>query len=730
MIDDCKCAEQNEYETWGADSVTIRIHSYAACRCIDFGLGAMLDVSVLLVTFNHEQYVRRALDSISSQITTRTMEVVVADDNSTDASVAIILDWAAGVEIPVRILDSESRLGITRNYRRGFNACQGQYVVVLEGDDEWISTDKVDLQATELDAQPHLSMVANRVLFFDESRSLAVVIPSVSFESMRSEFSSSEIAKNNWFATFSSCMYRLELLRRIPPAIFDTTSYDWAINMAVTEFGPAGFLPQVMTLYRQHSAGQWSKLDLIQQDQQLARGIPEYLKIFGPRLRHELTRVLGEVEGRLTRALEAEAEIEADAEAESAVGVEVSDIRHVLPIPRVIGGRGPRVSVVMACHNDGEILLDSVTSVLSQTVRDIEVIIADDGSEDDSIRVLAGISDPRLRVYCLESRHGAAAALNLALQQTRAEFVAVIEPAALWKPDKLERQLEKIEGNPLLGAIFTSASVLDTVGTTLPERPTPAWTEVLDKPNRSQAQWLRLFFTEGNFLCHSTALVRRRFYEEHGLYDSRLSRQFDYERWIELVKHLHIEVLGDDPLVQLRSERSLLSATMSDPTQSILLDIADHDLVNESFFDRCSTEMIVDSFGDFLRQGPNYGPGELDCEIAMLWLNTPGSRHQVNRMQALRELSRLERDPVSARLLLTRYGFDDLALHDLGRLVHEPSTREQTTTVAGDTPQTAGRLRIEEASARQLVSAAWSRVRVTPFRSWVSRVAHHLTRQK
>src|SRR5215217_4312896 len=91
------------------------------------------EVSVLVVTHNHERYVRQALDGVAMQRTDFDVEVVLADDHSQDATFEILEEYRAN-KPNVRLLPSERRLGISLNFKRGFEACRGRYVAVLEGD--------------------------------------------------------------------------------------------------------------------------------------------------------------------------------------------------------------------------------------------------------------------------------------------------------------------------------------------------------------------------------------------------------------------------------------------------------------------------------------------------------------------------------------------------------------------------------------------------------------------
>src|ERR1700675_549835 len=96
-------------------------------------------VSVLVVTYNHQEFISEALNSVLMQEHDYTYEVIVADDCSTDGTPQIIRAFQSQYPAVIRVLDTSTNMGITRNYKRGFKACAGDYVAVLEGDDYWTS---------------------------------------------------------------------------------------------------------------------------------------------------------------------------------------------------------------------------------------------------------------------------------------------------------------------------------------------------------------------------------------------------------------------------------------------------------------------------------------------------------------------------------------------------------------------------------------------------------------
>ncbi|WP_267642382.1 glycosyltransferase family 2 protein [Haloarchaeobius amylolyticus] len=108
----------------------------------------------------------------------------------------------------------------------------------------------------------------------------------------------------------------------------------------------------------------------------------------------------------------------------------------------------PRVSVIIPTYNRATPLQRAIDSVLAQTVTDIECIVVDDASTDDTQAVLAEYDDPRLRTFQHEENRGANVARNTGLDQAEGEYVALLDSDDEWKPEKLERQLARLEVAP------------------------------------------------------------------------------------------------------------------------------------------------------------------------------------------------------------------------------------------------------------------------------------------
>ena len=110
--------------------------------------------------------------------------------------------------------------------------------------------------------------------------------------------------------------------------------------------------------------------------------------------------------------------------------------------------RDPAVSVLVAVHNGARYLRPALESVLRQTVTDLELVVVDDGSTDETPAVLAAIDDERLRVVHGESRRGLAGALNLGLDEVRGRRVARMDADDIALPHWLGRVLSRLDCTP------------------------------------------------------------------------------------------------------------------------------------------------------------------------------------------------------------------------------------------------------------------------------------------
>jgi glycosyltransferase involved in cell wall biosynthesis len=233
-------------------------------------------LSILIVSFNHASFIRRSLEGLLMQdFRSGRVEVVVADDKSTDRTLEIIHEMLDDVPwLTVRYLDADANLGITRNYQRGFGACRGDYVAVLEGDDYWTFPGKLRRQVAFLDAHRECpACTTNCLIHRDEQSSFDLRLPQTTGYQL---VDARQQVISNIPGNFSTYVYRQEALQRLPEDIFELVAYDWLVNICIARSGPIGVLNRPMSVYYIHANGAWSKLSEVEKMRQQLSVIEAY----------------------------------------------------------------------------------------------------------------------------------------------------------------------------------------------------------------------------------------------------------------------------------------------------------------------------------------------------------------------------------------------------------------------------------------------------------------------
>ena len=135
---------------------------------------SQLLVSVAVITYNHEKYIRQALDSILMQQTVFDFEIVIGEDCSTDNTREIIQSYQIKYPERIKLVTSESNVGPMPNVVRTYKACRGKYIAVLEGDDYWIDPLKLEKQVDLLEANPEFSMCFTDRSIVDENGEIKI----------------------------------------------------------------------------------------------------------------------------------------------------------------------------------------------------------------------------------------------------------------------------------------------------------------------------------------------------------------------------------------------------------------------------------------------------------------------------------------------------------------------------------------------------------------------------
>ncbi len=213
-------------------------------------------VTVVVLTYNHERFIRQAVESVLAQKTSFPVEILVGEDRSTDRTREILTELAQKSPGRLTLLFREANLGLSRNLQDCREKAAGRYLAILEGDDYWIDSAKLQKTADAMEAHPDWSMVFHSARIFHEDGAVKDLIAPVNPPA--APLSVPELLLENRVPTHSVSMFRQGLVERTPDWHVKLRNGDWALNVLHADRGPVGFLPDVMTAYRFHQGGLWS----------------------------------------------------------------------------------------------------------------------------------------------------------------------------------------------------------------------------------------------------------------------------------------------------------------------------------------------------------------------------------------------------------------------------------------------------------------------------------------
>jgi glycosyltransferase involved in cell wall biosynthesis len=193
----------------------------------------------------------------------------------------------------------------------------------------------------------------------------------------------------------------------------------------------------------------------------------------------------------------------------------------------------PLVSVIMSVFNGETELAAGLGSILTQTLRELELIIVDDGSTDGSGDILAAASDPRVRVIT-QVNSGLTVALNRAATTARGEYLARMDVGDYSLPERLEKQLDFLERHQEIAACGTRTAWTDPAGEVI------GTSQVITNPVAIRRGLLKM-----NLLSHGSVMIRRSAFEEAGGYREYFRYAQDYDLWLRLSEQQQLSNLEE-----------------------------------------------------------------------------------------------------------------------------------------------------------------------------------------
>lgn len=224
----------------------------------------------------------------------------------------------------------------------------------------------------------------------------------------------------------------------------------------------------------------------------------------------------------------------------------------------------PKVSVILTSYNHEKYIAEAIESVLNQTFANFELLIADDGSSDNSREVIKSFSDTRIKLFLHENNRGPRIILQELLNVAQGKYIAIHHSDDTWITDKLEKQINFLDSHENYAACFTWANFIDEQSKLQELADGDFYKKIFEQENKSRAEWLRYFFYNANCLCHPSLMIRKNLYKKYKLADFHGLWQLpDFYMWTSLAFHENFYIMPER-LVNFRLRKDNMSAASFD----------------------------------------------------------------------------------------------------------------------------------------------------------------------
>lgn len=195
-----------------------------------------------------------------------------------------------------------------------------------------------------------------------------------------------------------------------------------------------------------------------------------------------------------------------------------------------------QVTVIIPTYNCAEFVTDAVHSVLAQTYKNYEILVIDDGSTDNTRKVLSSYIERCLIKYICQENKGLACARNTGIKNASGDFIALLDADDLWLPYKLEVQMPAFQLSPKIGIVHADRCKFMDSG----EFFRPIRENFSDEfIKRHSGDLFEACFLREIFISCPTAVIRKECFDKVGLFDENLAKLGfeDSEMWLRILRH-------------------------------------------------------------------------------------------------------------------------------------------------------------------------------------------------
>lgn len=213
-------------------------------------------VTIVSISYNHEKYIAKTLESFVAQRTNFPFEVIISDDSSSDKTQSIIKKYADKYPGLIKPVYRKQNIGALNNFIDTLSMAKSEYVIYCEGDDYFTDNLKLQKQSDFLDLHKDYALCFHPVnVIFEDNPEENHIFPPVNYQK---KFTIDSLLKDNFIQT-NSCMYRWIFNKTGIKNIFpsDILPGDYFLHLLHAETGKIGFINENMSVYRRHINGIW-----------------------------------------------------------------------------------------------------------------------------------------------------------------------------------------------------------------------------------------------------------------------------------------------------------------------------------------------------------------------------------------------------------------------------------------------------------------------------------------
>ncbi len=432
-------------------------------------------VSAIVSTYNSEKYIRGCLEDLESQTISDKLEIIVVNSGSQQNEDKIVKEFQQRYD-NIKYIHTEQRENIYQAWNRAAKIASGKYITNANTDD-CHRNDAFELMVNTLESNPHVGLVYGDQIMTNTPNDTFANNHGTE-ELRRSEYSRQRLLFG--CCTGSQPMWRRSLHDEL--GYFDeslTCAGDWDFWLRISEKYDLKRIPELLGLYYYNKEG----------------------------IEHS-----GKIHNLYERYI---------------VGKRYGN-PYISIIPLYNSPGNPLVSIIMPAYNSGKYIARAIESAMIQNYRNFELIIVDDGSTDNTRKIIAGFeSEGNIKYYYQENR-GPANARNNAIKKSKGDYIVVLDSDDMLTPDCISRHLHEFEMQPDTDFVYCDDYLID-------ENAKPV--RVIERREYPDKNILiRDMFRNGFPVIHFKTCIRRRVFDKIGFFDEDLLIGEDYDMMRRLIR--------------------------------------------------------------------------------------------------------------------------------------------------------------------------------------------------